>query len=186
MGGKARVIAAAEIGKYFPESKLISNSHSRDSEKPTHAAVIAEELQSAGIPAERIVQEEESIDTYSEIAELLKMIEANKWKNISVVTSDYHIPRAEKLYEHLAEISQQDSDIIAALQYCKDNEIKINFIAAETILPFRSKRYESIITQAKETEEYKKRVEFEAEGVDRIEKGLYQVDLHKPEDKEPR
>lgn len=186
LGGKSRVIAAAEIGKRFSDSLLIANSRSSNPEKPTHASVIASELCKYGIPEKRIIQQTESTTTVAEIVALIKLIRQNGWHNVAVVSNEYHLPRAQIFWEKINTMDIDDPELKEAIAYCHQEKIKINFIPAETILPYRDKRYSQLITEMKKTEVYQKRLENERIGVQRIERGEYIIDLHPPGDKEPR
>lgn len=173
LGGKARVIAAAEIGQYFPESILVTNSQSFESEHPSSAAVMADELKNYGIQTERIIKQDNSVTTLTEIIEMTKLAKQNGWSHIGIITNDYHLERAQALYDHLQELTNNDATVTQALEYCQANNVQIKFVAAEDILPMRDPRYAGLIEQARQTDEYKKRLRSEKIGVDHILNGTY-------------
>ena len=47
-----------------------------------------------GVSPSQIVKEPKSIDTISNATFTRRILEANKWRGIVVVTSDFHVPRA--------------------------------------------------------------------------------------------
>jgi len=168
LGGKARVIAAAEIGNHFQSSKLVTNSKTFKNGEPADAEVIAGELQRYGIPTERIIKQEKSDDTLEEIIELVKLAKEHDWKHIGVISSEFHIPRAQALYEHLHNFVKDDAEAHEALDFCKKNNTQVVFVTAENILPHRDKRYAALIDEVRQTEDYKRRVDSEQGGVEKI------------------
>ncbi|MDP2648508.1 MAG: YdcF family protein, partial [bacterium] len=92
LGGYARVRAGAVLAKRFPEACVITTSK-RGDEPVTHAAIQAQELQELGVPKERIILEERSENTESQLRESFSISAKRGWKHIAVVSNEYHIPR---------------------------------------------------------------------------------------------
>lgn len=74
-GGKARVVAAAELAQFFPDSKIIANSYvtTPDDKVEPHARVYKEELLRLGVQEDRILIQENSFNTITEIIEMVKL-----------------------------------------------------------------------------------------------------------------
>jgi DUF218 domain len=175
-GGKARIIAAAEASSFFPEAPLVTDSYSaqKSGEEPTHAEVMAEELQHYGVPKERIIKEERSVDTITELVEMIKLAALHKWHNIAVVSNAYHIPRIQEMYRQLDTLaSKDDTDFGAAMKEVAQNPIEISFVSAEDILPIRSEHYVKLIEEMENTSAFKNRVAAEEQGLKQLREGTY-------------
>src|SRR5438874_8264232 len=70
-GSHASVIAARELGKYFPKAKLVTNSFVQKTGED-HAEVGKSELVRAGIMEERIIVQKSSFSTLTELFELVR------------------------------------------------------------------------------------------------------------------
>lgn len=176
-GGHARVIAAAEIGKYFPEVKLITTSYYQP-DKPIHAEIYARELEKLSIPKNQIELEKKSTSTLTSLIEMVKLAKNHDWKEMSILTSDFHVPRTQEMYHQLKDLAENfnlaDEEFSKAWNYFKkEGGLKISFIVAEEILLLRDSRYKTIIEEVKKTEAYKKRVESEKKGVKQLKEGTY-------------
>ena len=99
-GGHARVIATAELGKYFPDVKLVTTSAPEKTDESL-ARIYAKELESLEIPEEQIILEEKSTDTLTELIEMIKIARNNAWESVAVLTSEQHIERASEMLNHL-------------------------------------------------------------------------------------
>lgn len=58
------------------------------------AKAVAEKMIEAGVPASRLILEENSINTRDQAIEVMKIAREKKWKKIILVTSIYHQARA--------------------------------------------------------------------------------------------
>lgn len=170
-GGKARVIAAVEVLKYFPTLKVVTTSYV-EKDTPTHAQIMSDELISMGVNPSRIVLEENSNSTISELIEMVQLSDENKWKNVVVISNRYHIPRLEEMYKRI-EILHPDNVFISRLRKLEQSGFNIKFAAAEDILPLRSVRYKKLIDEMQNSLEYKKRVEAEENGLQAVKTGDY-------------
>lgn len=173
IGGKARVIAAAEVGPYFPEAKIVTTS-APPNDPESNAKVMAQELEHHGIPSEQIVLEEKSVNTLTEIKELVRMAAANGWKKVAVITSDYHVPRSQEILQRLETYAdEEDTELVSAVEQMKSGKIEVSFVAAEEILPLRSEHYRTLIEKVHQSAEYRKRVEAEQRGLQQLRSGTY-------------
>ena len=175
-GGHSRVIAAAELAKFFPETKIVTTSRYQP-DKPIHAEIYAKELKNLGVPEKQIELEPNSTSTMASLVELVKMTKMKNWKAIAILTNEYHLPRVKEMYRQLEILAEKfnlsDKDFKEAEKYFKSHPLETNFVAAEDILPLRDKRYKKIIENVKQTEEYKKRIESEARGTQQLIEGTY-------------
>lgn len=185
-GGKARVVAAAELSNYFSSAQIVTNSH-YEIDRPSHAQVAARELVGYGVPKNRIVQHPESNSTFTELSDLLKMIDANKWNHVVVVTNEFQVPRASEMLQQILEggpVPVKETMFTQALQALRNENIDmleriqknaciITFVAAEKVLPYRDSRYATLIAEAQKTEAYQKRVAVERGAVEQLRAGTY-------------
>lgn len=173
-GGKAAVIAGAEAHKLFPEATLVTNSYTKGVVEPTHAAVMARELQTYGVPEDLLVLEEESVSTSTELTELIKVADTKGWKKIAIITNDFHRERTEEMYSHLGTLfGADDPEFMTAFERFKEAGGSIEFVEAESLLKLRDIRYEPLIDRVHETEAYHKRVEMEQKGLEQLKDGTY-------------
>lgn len=91
----ARVKRCAELFKkgYAP-AILISGTDDRPRLGCFPAKIVAKKMIKMGVPASRLILEENSINTRDQAIEVLKIAKKRKWKKIILVTSLYHQPRA--------------------------------------------------------------------------------------------
>lgn len=171
--GEARVIAAAELALHFPHAKIITTGFYAPNE-PTQAEIIRNELEKFSIPRSRVLLEMYSHNTLSQIKKSLKITIDRKWQRVAIVTNEYHIPRVRAMYEHFEKLLPQA---------VKFSGVQVAFIAAESILPYRDKKFIEIIERMKNTEGYRKRLLSEEKGTEMILSGEYGKHQSKQEDK---
>jgi len=172
-GGKARVVGAAELAKVFPEMKMVTTS-AIEPDFPSHARVMADELIKRETPEDQVILEEKSIDTITELMEMIKMSVRENWKKITILTSDYHIPRTKEMFRQLGSlVKDEDPEFDAALIKFKEANIEINFVSAEEILETTGHHFKSLIDKVRLTEGYKKRLEAEERGLEDLKSGRY-------------
>lgn len=111
-GAKARPIAAAELGEYYPDATIVTMSH-----RPRHLFQLSEEtIEPADFPAfakvldqdlqrlrvrNEIIENPASCSTFTEIIEIIKLCAEHQWQDVAVVTNDYQIERAQKFVDAL-------------------------------------------------------------------------------------
>lgn len=71
-----------------------------NSKEPAEAVTSAEVLVAMGIPAKKIITEENSLNTYENIIELQKVADKYGFKDVALVSSASHIPRIKMLLEN--------------------------------------------------------------------------------------
>src|SRR5215469_6226799 len=72
-GGKARVIAAAEIARFYPDVTIIANGNTYEN-APPDARIIKEELGRYGASLDHVLLQEKSYSTFTELVELVKFV----------------------------------------------------------------------------------------------------------------
>lgn len=155
LGGYVKMQAGAILAKRYPNAFIVANSKCMDGRLPSHAQVHARELVRLGVEEERVILEEKSITTKSEVIEALKLAGEMGWKNIFFVSNEYHLPRVRAFYE-------QTKSSIAA-----------NFISAEAVLIEKDPVFRVTFEEIKKTPAYQLRLASEMSGVEAIRRGEY-------------
>jgi len=99
--GKKRVNVAIQEYLNGNTNYLIMSGGFSQKEKPiTQAEAMKVYAISQGIKKEEIILEEESLETVAQAAFTKKrIIVPNNWKNITVVSSNYHLPRVKGIFD---------------------------------------------------------------------------------------
>lgn len=117
-----------------------------------------------GLEEPEIILEDKSFSTMTNIKELLQMIVDNNWRSIKIISSDYHIPRVQALYEQ-------------ALAQHPEIDVAIEFVSAEEYVKrMYPGKYDKVIDSAYRSEEALKRIENEKKGLEDIKNGTYAVE----------
>lgn len=177
-GAKARVIAGAEASKYFQDAEIVTDTRDRDLSRgrPTHAAVYADELRRLGVDQSRIVMEEESVNTIEELIETIKMAEQRNWKEVALISNDYHVPRIRELYARLEDFAQaHDTEFWNAYTAFQIGNRSLQVVSAEDILPVRNPRYSRLIQEVHSLPEYGARVRAEQKGIEDLRNNKYKI-----------
>lgn len=171
-GGKARVIAAAEVARTVREVTLVPTSTDPD-DPESNARLVARELQHYGVSPERLVLEERSRSTLTEMIELVRLTNARGWRKVVVLTNDFHIPRAREMFDRLETLcNPSDETLLAALAHVRAN-VAVRFVAAEEIMPYRSDHYRTVIEAVHRSLGYQKRLQAEQRGIEDLRAGRY-------------
>ncbi len=175
-GGKDRVIAGVEVHGAYPESALVTMSQNSNPDIPTYSSIQKEALVRMGIPAEQIIEEDQSYRTVDGLKNTLFIAQEKGWKKLVYITSGYHVPRVKEFLMHLAEFSADENEaarlreIDTALQ---TKALQIQVIGSDEILPFRSGHYEAYLKIVEALPGYQERVKLEEKGVKDIQEGKY-------------
>lgn len=154
LGGRDRVEAAALLAKQYPDATLVTTCKRMDGVLPTLASTYADELHSLGIPDERILKEEVSVNTGTSVQQVLKMAQERGWKNLLLLSSGFQIPRVEAFYEEMR------------------SDIKATTISSESVLQ-HDPAFVEHFERVKETPAYQTRLAAEARGIEAIRSGTY-------------
>lgn len=157
LGGIARVQAAALLAHRYPEALLLT-SGARNEGEPSHAVIMAKELEVLGVHPDRILLEETSYNTHTQIQETLKMAREHGWRTVVYVTNEYQCARVEALLAMNEQI--EGSTVI-----CE---------AAEPLLIDAVPGFKEHYEQIKSRDSYRERVAAERQGVEAVKNGTYQ------------
>ena len=97
--------AIGEFHKHNPKYIIVSGKYSYKLKKKPHkteAKLMKEFLESKGIPSNKILTEKHSKDTFGNAYFTRQyIIDPKRIKNIAIITSDYHIPKAAFLFRKI-------------------------------------------------------------------------------------
>ena len=180
-GGKGRALAVVELAEHFPDAVVAVNSNTfniHNPEAPTDAEVMAEYVERNGVPPEKIMSQDRSTTTFTELIELVKYMAEHRWKHVVVVAGETQKPRAEEMFSqietlHDPEGAWKDPEFQAALEEIKSTNPKITFVSAEDVLPFRDERYTKVISDARNTKTWKIRENLDKQALEQLKNGTY-------------
>jgi hypothetical protein len=110
-----------------------------------------------------IIREKQSVNTYSNLTECIKIINKYGWRDIAVLSARYHIPRVQAIWE-LASRAKHTT------------KARVDFLAAETIIiELLPGIHDEAIRAAYNSPEGRKRLASEAQGLRDIQTGTYVV-----------
>jgi DUF218 domain len=179
LAGKARVDAAAVVSRFFPNTKIVTTTHSPSLEKSSdasvlHAYVLADELKRLGVPEEQIIREVKSMNTLTELQEMVKLMARHQWHRVGIITFELHAERTSTMLRHLAELSRlTDQEMKESLAYVEREKPSVVIVKAEDVLLDISSHYKHLIEYARTTSSYQKRIESERRGNEAVEKQIY-------------
>ncbi len=174
-GGRDRVEAAAIIHQAFPEATIVPMSRPRASHKPTYAAVAQTELLQMGVAAEQILLEEVSASTITEFKEAVKLWKEHHWKSISFVSSNWHMPRVEALFNRLENFTNPDEQELVGefVLAIKSGELSIAFVGSTDVLEIKNPRYRQFIEKAEASPLMLLRIAAEKDTLEQMKNGHY-------------
>lgn len=169
-GDKIRVIASSFLYHDNPEQFIIAcggrGQLSKIEGSVPVAAVLKKELTELGVPEEKILEENESGNTFEQLRELKRVAEEMRLEKISIISNRYHLPRIEAMMEFFPELK----GLIES--------VKVEFVEAESVaIEHNREKWEEIIKTAYESEEMGKRISSEQKGVEDIKEGKYNLGI---------
>jgi len=160
LGGIARVEAAVLLAKKYPHAYVITTSQNKLGGK-SHACIEADELIARGVPGERIILEEKSVNTKTQICESLVIARTRNFNRVLFVSNEYHIPRVHAFVEYTEEPFPG----------------KVGYQGAESVLIEHNPAFAAEFELLKKSESYQRRLLAEAQGVEAIKNGSYKSAL---------
>lgn len=119
----------------------------------------------ANLPEPTIILEDRSVNTYSNITEVLEIIRTQGWKKVAIMSARYHVPRVKALCEMI--LSNGHVDAVKA---------EITFLMSEDIIVQAAPgQYDAMIAEAYSSEQGQKRLAIEAQGLSDIQEGRYVI-----------
>jgi hypothetical protein len=168
LGDRLRVVAASYLYKKNPGITIIASGGHGQSRGlkgvPTVSEVIKRELIEMSVPKKDIVKEEMSGNTYEQLREAKRLTSKLGIKKIVFLSNKWHLPRIKKMFEKFAELKE--------IQSLVDLDLKD---AERILLDNNRKRWQKIIKQAYRSEELKKRIKLERQGIEAIKQGKYKL-----------
>src|SRR3990167_1060922 len=194
-GAKTRFIAGSELYAQLKQNvadyelTVITNTGSIKG-SPIHAEVDAKYLEGLGVRETDIAMETSSTNTVENIAETILLAHDRNLHKLIILTNGYHLPRTITFYRSLQDddlyekrldhfFTQKLNETLAKRGMNIDGfftivrDMEIEFLSAESILPYRNKRYLNLIAQWKNSEEYQKRLNSELRGYTQLIEGTY-------------
>lgn len=177
-GAKARSIAAAELHHFFPDSLVVANSLIQQM-PASMARVTAQELKKRGVEQEKIIIQENSYSTFTELIELIRLIVQNNWHNVAVIANEFHIPRAQAMLAHINDLHDPNGyskkpEVQEALRKIKEiQSVHIAFVSAEEVLLMANPHYKKVIDAARQLPAWKETVEKETVATIQVQAGEY-------------
>ncbi|PIP73515.1 MAG: hypothetical protein COW88_01830 [Candidatus Lloydbacteria bacterium CG22_combo_CG10-13_8_21_14_all_47_15] len=172
LGDRFRVLAGVYTYKQFrkenrPAALLVigGRGHMRATpDMPAISQVMAGELETLGIAAPDITIESNSGTTFEGLLVLQKFLEAGQ-ESVTLISNEYHLPRIQAMIECLDALSALNNVLSAGI---------LSLCSAEQIcIANDSEQWETMIADAYQSTELKKRVSLEQQGVRDILKGGY-------------
>lgn len=145
---KLRVQKGVELFKEgLAEYIIVSGGHPfaiKDVPSRSESAAMKEYAVAQGIPTDKVLEEKESKDTLGNIYFCkISFLDPNNWKNIIVVTSDYHIPRTRYIFEKVLG-KEYTVDYIPAESNLTEEQLKNRITKEAGKIESLKKWYESI------------------------------------------
>jgi len=167
LGDRLRVVAGSFLHGDFPQSKIVCSGGKgqlKDQEDaPTVASVLYDELVELGIPADDIIKEESSGNTFEQLKEALKIIEKSEFDKVLIVSNEYHLPRIKAMLENFPDLKGY-------------SEYDFKLESAEKILVEHDpEAWKEVVRRAYESEEMKVRIRLEEKGVLDIRERKYKI-----------
>lgn len=177
--GEARMQAAYQLGLQFPNSKLVTTSRRLPVDIPsqTHASVIASELIKKGIHPDRIILEELSVNSPTQMGEMFRLSNEFKWSHVVIVSNLYQLPRLKAIYKYFDKIKGIPDEERDAWHAFRKRGVVISFIGAESVLSKLDKDMSVLVDEVIKSEPYLKRISSEQKGIEDIIAGRYKSNL---------
>lgn len=156
LGGLARVQAAALLAGKYPHALLVTTGK-EGPDGMSAARIQASELEELGVVPERIILEESSVNTKTQIGESLCIARERGWKRVLFVTNKYQMERVRAFVEHLH----------------KRLDCEIRYQDAESALSESDPSFAAEFARIEQSEPYRRRLAAEARGIAAIKSGKY-------------
>lgn len=194
-GAKTRFIAGAEIYKQLKQAKtnydltVLTNTGSING-SPIHAEIDAKYLNGLGVPEEDIAMETTSTNTIENIAETILLARDKNLHKLVILTNAYHLPRTIAFYRSLHDddlykkrldhfftkklnkmLAKHGMNVEKFFAIARD--IEIEFLPAESVLPYRDRQYATLMDEWGKNDAYQKRLASELQGYTQLMDGTY-------------
>ncbi len=166
-GSYVRIQAAASLWRSAPDSVVVPSGGrgTADHLLPPNlylSTIMRRELEALGVPANSIIEENQSGNTFSQLKALIDLVQKYGWDRVIIVSSRFHLPRVQTMIQYLEEMKALRS--------------KVEYASAEKIvLAEAPEEWRAAIDEAYKSDEFKKLIELEMNGVEQIRSGKYQL-----------
>jgi len=167
-GDRLRVIAAHYLYQddlnqlFIASGSGLAGQLQNISDAPHLSEVLKKELIALGIPAEKIIEERNSNDTYQQLQELKKIVQQEGYDDVTLVSNIYHLPRIEAMIE-------VDRELKAMFD---SGRLKVT--AAEDILmAYEPAVWQETIERGYNSQAMQARIKLEQQGIKDIKEGKY-------------
>ena len=169
LGDGLRVVAASYLYKDNPEQIIIASGGRGQikigSDEPSVATIIKKELEGLAVPADKIIKETRSKNTYAELIELQKIIKEKGLEMITIISNKYHLPRLEAMIKYCPELVGLKKMFAVSKLTLKPAE--------EILIKYNPGAWRKIITKAYNSPGMKERIKLEENGVKDIKTEKY-------------
>jgi uncharacterized SAM-binding protein YcdF (DUF218 family) len=176
---KTRVIATAAIANAIPDVPIVTNSVDRTQpEWPSMASVVADELVHRGVDRDRIILEEESFNTATQLIEMINLAVDNGWQRLSIVANDWYFPRLGEFYNQLRNVVSyedpaENAAFHAALDRFEEMGGQVSLVGSEEVMILAEPRFRTFFAMAEHALE--ETLASERRGLEALRAGRYAV-----------
>jgi uncharacterized SAM-binding protein YcdF (DUF218 family) len=181
LAGEVGVIAATQLYRQNITDTFVFSTGTSEKTKaafgeavPTEAAVYSKDflqrLEGSNRPLPKVILEEYSFNTYSNLTESAEIIHRHPWKRVAILCARYHVPRVKALWQ----MAVRDRAVSSAVDFLSAEDIIIKSLPGT---------YDTIIEAAYASPEGQKRLKSEEQGLRHIQDGKYiisEYQFHKP------
>ncbi|MSR71058.1 MAG: YdcF family protein [Candidatus Taylorbacteria bacterium] len=129
---------------------------------PTCSSLMRDGLTAEGVSDGAIIEESQSGTTHEQLQVLPMLISEYGFKNVSILSNDWHFPRIKKMIE-------LDPKLFSL---CQSGALKFIF-AEEVLVGFDKAKWEVEIEAMRQSEYIRKRIESETQGIMDLNVGRY-------------
>ena len=155
LGGMDRVEAGALLAAKYPNALLVTTSRALGRTTESLAKVYAHALCALGVEQERVIKEEVSSNTRSAVGAVLHLARVRKWKYLTFLSSEFHLPRIKAFYD------------------LSGTKVSVDFVSSESLLIERDPEFKKKFFSIKQTPAYQERLAVEERGIKALKSGGY-------------
>jgi len=143
---------------------IASGGQGQTKNAPDMAEIVRQEMIAAGIPKEKIILERNSGNTYEQLKELIYLIKKYNFRDITIISNRYHLPRIKTFIEMLG-LKELSRGKLAA--------------AEDIVLKYDGQKWGEIIKKIYSSLEMEERIKAEKQGIKDLKAGKYKFKQYK-------
>lgn len=169
-GGYLRVLAAKHLFDVEPGCIIVATGGQgydvavKDEQQPLICEIIKSELADLEVVKEKIILEKKSNHTIDQVKALEQIIKKNKFDEIVVISSRYHLSRVQAIMKREKALSV----------FLEQGKIKLRS-AEEILIKSNKNKWQGIVEQAYNSQWMSQRVAEEIKGVSDFRAGKYKI-----------